>query len=463
MQKLITVLTILCVSQISLPVSAFDFNSGSVWKAGVGRANITPEYPIWMAGFPSRKHASTGKIYDLWAKALAIEDASGNRSVLITTDLEEISKAMSDRIRDQLRLKYNLSKAQIILNCSHTHSSPVIKEITGFYTTNQDELAKVHNYCDKLEAQIISMVGAAFQSLEPVNLYAQNGVVRFQTNRRNNFEVKLPLATQVNGPNDFAVPVLKVENEAGKLIAIAFGYACHNSVLNGYDLSGDFAGFAQLELEKLYPGTTALFFQGAGGNQIAYPRRSIAAAQQHGKSLAAAVESVLSEKMQLLSSKLVTAYEEIELPISPASDIKVLKKMAEDESSEDSKWAQMLVDSLRTGKPLRTSYPYPVQVWSIGEQPLFSLGGEVVVEYALELKRIFGQNIFVAGYCNDVMAYIPTSAILNEGGYEAVSSITSSSGSLPAPWAVNIEPFILQEVLKLAKQVAIPLYLPGER
>ncbi len=428
------------------------------WKAGVGRVNITPDYPIWLAGYTSRKHASAGKLHDLWAKALAIEDASGNRSVLITTDLEEISKAMSDRIRDQINLKYNLSRAQIILNCSHTHSSPIIREIAGFYTDDPEELNRVNKYCEKLELDIVSIVGMAFQSLEPVVLYAQNGVARFQTNRRNNIEYKLPLEEQVKGPNDYAVPVIKVVSNGGKLLAIAFGYACHNTVSNDYELSGDFAGFAQLELEKLFPGTTALFFQGAGGNQIAYPRRSIAAAVFHGKTLAAAVERVLSEEMQLLSPKLATAYAEVNLPISKSPSIEELREMARDESLNDKRrWAQILVDSLQAGKRLKTYYPYPIQVWKVGEQVIFSLGGEVVVEYAIQLKRIFGRNIFVAAYCNDVMAYIPSAAILNEGGYEPVESITSSSGCLPSPWAVAIEPIIFMEILNLAKQIDVPL------
>lgn len=461
-KEFINALIILCLIQISVGVSAFDLKSGTGWKAGVGRVIITPDQPIWMAGFTGRKHPATGKMHELWVKALALEDAFKKRVVLITTDLEEIPKGMSDRIRDQLQSKYGLSRADIILNCSHTHSSPAVKEIIGFYTKDPEQIANVILYSDKLEAQIASVVGIAIQSLEPAGVYSQNGVVRFQVNRRNNIEYKLPLQSKFNGPNDYAVPVIKIVNAAGNIIAVAFGYACHNSVLGGYDWSGDFAGFAQLELEKLHPGTTALFFQGAGGNQIAYPRRTIAAAQQHGKSLSAAVERVLNEDMQELTPKLASAYEEIELPISPPPSMEVLNKMAEDESLDENKWAQILINGVKAGKPLRTSYPYPVQVWRVGEQSIFSLGGEVVVEYALELKRIFGQNIFVAGYCNDVMAYIPISAILNEGGYEPVSSITSSSGYLPAPWAVNIEPLIIQEVLKLAKQISVPLYIPNK-
>ena len=67
-----------------------------------------------------------------------------------------------------------------------------------------------------------------------------------------------------------------------------------------------------------------------------------------------------------------------------------------------------MLAQLKRNEPFLTSYPYPVQVWQLGDQPLISLGGEVVVEYAIKLKQIFGPNTFVAGYSNDVMAYIPS-------------------------------------------------------
>jgi hypothetical protein len=60
------------------------------WKAGVARAIITPGQPIWMAGFTSRTHPATGKLTELWAKALALEDESGKQVLLVTMDLEEI-------------------------------------------------------------------------------------------------------------------------------------------------------------------------------------------------------------------------------------------------------------------------------------------------------------------------------------------------------------------------------------
>ena len=73
--------------------------------------------------------------------------------------------------------------------------------------------------------------------------------------------------------------------------------------MGNYKWSGDYAGFAQIELEKLYPGSVALFYQGAGADQNPLPRRTPELAIQYGKELAVAVERVISENLNYLKIK----------------------------------------------------------------------------------------------------------------------------------------------------------------
>jgi hypothetical protein len=79
-----------------------------------------------------------------------------------------------------------------------------------------------------------------------------------------------------------------------------------------------------------------------------------------------------------------------------------------------------------------------------------ALGGELVIEYALELKKMFGQNIFVLGYTNDVMAYIPSETILNEGGYEGTRSVFFTTA-----WNRNTQSLIIAAMEKLAEEAGI--------
>lgn len=425
-------------------------NTYAGWKAGVASAIITPDEPMWLAGYANRNHPSEGTLNDLWIKALALQDADGNQSVLVTMDLEEIPKIFSDRIKDQLKIKFSLSKAQIILNVSHTHSSPVLENFDDVYLLDSIQILRIKKYTGGLEEMIVELVGKAFRSMESVQLYSGNGVARFQVNRRNNNELTLNLQTQLNGPNDYAVPVIKVVNGSGKIMAIAFGYACHNTVLDGYKWSGDYAGFAQSELEKIYPGATALFFQGCGGDQNPLPRRRVALAQQYGETLAFAVASVLKEDMRELPPHLYTSYREIKIPLATAPTKEELEKMAKEFSGYQQRWAARQLDKLNRGESLMTSYPYPLQIWRLGDQTMMMLGEETVIEYDIQLKRIFGQDLFVLGYSNQVAAYIPSTAIITEGGYEGASSVMTTD--LPSTWAPDIEITILSQMVQLAKE-----------
>lgn len=424
------------------------------WKAGVARTNITPEENIWMGGYASRTHVAEGKINDLWAKAIALEDVNGKQAVLISSDLIGFPKSVSDNICDRLEKEYKLSRAQIILNSSHTHSGPVLREgLSDIYPMGPDDMDKVKEYSLWLENEIVRLAGKAMKSVKPANIYAANGVVRFQVNRRNNSEKELSGQQELNGPNDFAVPVLKVTNRKGKLLAVVFGYACHGTVLNGYEWSGDYPGFAQSELEKMYPGATALFLQGAAGNQNPLPRRSVALARQYGKELAAAVERVLSEEMKLLSPELSVACNEVDLQLENLTDVEGLARLVNDLTGYEKQWATRWLQKIRNGEPVIKSYPYPLQIWKLGEQMVFALGGEPVVEYALNLKQLFGPEIFVLGYSNDVMAYIPTENILKEGGYEG--EISQRAYGLPGKWKPGIERQILQEIIRLSRDVGV--------
>ena len=93
------------------------------------------------------------------------------------------------------------------------------------------------------------------------------------------------------------------------------------------------------------------------------------------------------------------------------------------------------------------SYPYPIQYWRIGAQRLFTLGGELVSDYALRLKASYGADIFVMGYANDVMSYIPSTLIWDEGGYEG--ALAHRVYALPARWTRDVQTRILDAVQDL--------------
>lgn len=424
------------------------------WQAGVSKGIITPEKPMWMAGYAARTHEATETYHDLYAKVLVLEDLEKNQVVLVTADILGFPKKMSDRIRARLQQQFGLGKSQIILNGSHTHSGPVLAEaLYDIYPLDDSQRMLINEYSEWLEKKVIELVSAAIEEKVPARLASANGVARFQVNRRNNKESEITKVKDLAGPNDYAVPVIKVENESGDLISVVFGYACHPTVLDHYGWSGDYPGFAQIELEKIFPGTVAMFFQGASGDQNPIPRRTLPLAIQYGKSLAAAVERILAEKMTLLPAQLKTAYQEIELTLAPAPSSQELVKMANEQTGYMQRWANRMLKESTEGKSFLEKYPYPLQIWQLGGQTIFNMGGEVTIAYTIALKEKYGEDIFVMAYSNDVMGYIPSEVILEEGGYEGYSS--QMVYGLPSAWEKGIESHILASFDELAGSLGI--------
>jgi hypothetical protein len=441
---------------LALALAAEGFAAES-WKAGVAKVNITPAEYMWMAGYGARDHVATGKLSELWAKCLVLEDAEGKKVVLITLDLVGIERHHSQSICRKLQEKYKLDRSQIAINCSHTHSGPVVARNLRpmhFYGLTKEQQNQVLAYAAKLEESLVELVGKAIGDLAPAKVEWGSGTTDFAVNRRNNKEPDVPMlraAGRLVGPNDQDVPVLAVKDERGKLRAIACGYACHATVLSGYDWSADYPGYAQTELESGHPDCVALFWAGCGADQNPLPRRTPELAETYGKMLASAVNEVLARPMSPVNGSLQTAYAEIPLALATLPTRDELVAQSNDTSKYIAMRAKMLLEDIDGGQALSPTYPYPIQRWQLGEGvQWFFLGGEVVVDFAIRIKsENTGTKTWVAGYSNDVMAYIPSRRVLTEGGYEGGGAMAVYG--LPTIWSERVEEQIIEEVQNQSK------------
>lgn len=432
-----------------LAAAGVSHAGNDVWKVGVARVAITPVSSTWLGGYAARTGPSVGVRTELWAKALALEDARGNKGLILTMDLLSIPKDFSDQIRSEVYKKYGIDKSGIILNVSHTHSGPVVGDaLFHIYPMDKADRKIVHDYTRTLSMNLLKVIDEAFGDMKPARISTGNGLARFTVNRRNNPAASLTSVTALKGPSDHAVPVMKVEGTDGKVFAILFGYACHATTLSDNYFSGDYPGYAQMEVERLYPDATALFFQGCGADQNPIPRGRVSQAVQYGKQLAASVEEVLSNEMDIQESNLKTCYEEIPLTFDEPKSKEELEQLAQG-NDYFARWAGGMLEQQRKG-PYAKTYPYPIECWKIGGQKIFALGGEVVTGYAVSLKERYGMDTFVMGYSNDIMSYIPTEVVWKEGGYESVSA--AMVYNLPARWTSDVEATILEAIDAMLKK-----------
>jgi len=94
-----------------------------------------------------------------------------------------------------------------------------------------------------------------------------------------------------------------------------------------------------------------------------------------------------------------------------------------------------------------------VRVWQLGRELLMiGTGGETVVDYALRFKKEFGRGTWVCGYADDMIAYIPSRRVWEEGGYEGGFNLYEY-GRPALRWAGDVEERIASTVQILVKQV----------
>lgn len=407
------------------------------WSAGVASVKITPEKPVPLAGYAARTKPFEKVDLDIYAKALALQDAQGHRAVLITADLCTIPTDVAEPVRTKIAEKHQLQPAAVILNLSHTHSGPSVSlrpRSEGPTTQpNPADAAGTVEYTKWLQDRVAAVADDAFARLQPASLAWGTGIAHFAMNRREFTDRGVILGVNPRGLVDRSVPVLRIDGPDGKPRAVLFGYACHGTTnpSNYLGVSPDYPGFARNVVEKHFPGVESLFIAGCGGDANPYPRVSLQDAPAHGAALGNEVVRVAEGKLTPVHGPLACALAVAQLPLE-TPDRATLQSIAQT-SGQRKQDAQAMLAALDRGESLPKAHPAPVVAWQFGKDlTLVALPNEVVVEYLPLIERAIGPlRLWVAAYCHEVVGYIPSNQILSEGGYETRGLYTGSGWFTP--------------------------------
>jgi neutral ceramidase len=296
---------------------------------------------------------------------------------------------------------------------------------------------------------VVEVVIQSLKHLEPAQLAWGSGVIHFAMNRREFTPDGIILGVNPRGLADRSVPVLRIDNADGKLLAVLFGAATHGTTLTGtnYEVCGDYAGFAQALVQERYPKAQVMFMLGCAGDSNPYPRGTMELTKKHGTTLGEEVCRVLDGKLRKVNGPLRIAFARVDLPLQvPTED--ELKKLAAAKRNPQSSGAQEMLAMLGRGEKLADHYTCPETVWQFGKDlTLVGLSGEVVVDYVTLLEKALGPNqLWVAAYCNDVFGYLPSARVLGEGGYETRGLYSGGAGFFDA----RAQEVLVQKVRELA-------------
>lgn len=442
---------------------------------------------MWLAGWAARREPGQVVASDLHVRVLALEDARCERFVFITVDLIAVPGSLATNVAAKVWAKWGISRERLLFNASHTHTGPEIRpDKVLFFSIPPEFASKIEPYVAWLEERLVDAIDLSLRDLRPATLSVGSGKCGFAHNRRTgrygegasyatDHDVPV-LLVEVAKSNDPSAPVRTPAERRGKneasgeakggagaqeqerekqdgrpAIAVVFGYACHNLTLppSFVQYCAEWVGYARDYIEQENPGTLALFLSGAGADQDPEPMGTLELAHQHGREMASAVACALAGRLHRIDGDLRVGYGETELRFEPIPSTEQLRANLKSDDAPLRVKSQYLLDALASGKAIPTTYAAPIQVLRCGDELLLiALGGEPVVQYALDFKAQFaGPMVWAAGYCNDMFGYVPTKRIYREGGYEGGRAMLWSA--LPAPYDETTEDRIKEAVRNL--------------
>jgi hypothetical protein len=382
--------------------------SAAELQAGLSKIDITPEHPVKMGGYESRKDLSQGVHDPLGARALVF-DNEGVRVAFVSLDNLGFYNDTAEPLRKAILDACGLKPEELFLCAIHTHSAPIL---------TLDPLkggASNVDYTKQLQTKLVEVVRAALQRLEPVRASVCFGSSPVGVNRREVVQDTATNSKVVLGRNpwrmtDREVSVLKLMHvDRAELAGALFVYQTHSTSLGpkNYLVSGDIHGLAEQFLEKYYGNAVVMpGFAGASGNIDPWVRvlpdfrstngwipEPVLMGTMLGEEVARALEG---PQTSLTHARIATVFKSLALPGKTATDPKVTADL---------------------------TAPLNITVAALGDIAFVGWGGEVFNEIGLAVKKGSPfQHTFILTHCNGAAGYLPTSESYPEGGYEVQSS-----------------------------------------
>jgi len=431
-------------------------------RAGTVRIDITPPVGYRLVGHESRVTPSQGVHDPLSAKVLALSNGQARLAVVSAELLyftPEIVRALRRRIARLTRIR----REHLLLCTTHTHTGPGLNPDRGSFDCDQG----CHAYAELLQDQICGAIMEAIAREQPVRALWGEG------------EVDIGIANRRDGrggppgqrhPVDTRVHVLKLAGRRGEPVALVFNYCCHPTTLGTdvYQVSADYPGVAQREIERRFPQACAVFVNGSDGDVrpgIMKGRRFVGGTfddvERMGRLLAEEVIKASDAARPLKGKTLSGKLGRHPLPLDRDRIPRSVKHVGElrthylrtypwlGESPEIVKrWAAHWRGVLRQGGRRPVSLPVDVQALRIGEAILVCLPGEPMVEVGIELKDRLPGPKMVIGYLGGRVGPVPSPRDVRENVPETHYFLHYL---YPAPFAAGAQASLVRAALSVAQ------------
>jgi neutral ceramidase len=442
--------------------------------AGAARIKLHPPVGIAMIGYGNRVGRSTGIHDDLAAQALVLADGV-NKAAIVSVDVLAIGPRIAAEICALVASRTDIPRDAIVVCATHTHSGPMFNIwATPKAETRDGGPDRDLDWERELPDKISNAVCSANQRLRPATIRAASTPFTLGTNRR----LRMPngdtiLAANYAGIADDSAQLLGVYDSGANAIAFVINYPCHGVVLCEDNLlySRDWMGFAIDEIEGLARnaggnGPIGIFLNGATGNIDPRSRGGFEVAENHGRELGRCAFEALQASHPIRESQLLTRCITLKLRIKDlvptltssrefvaqttlslnnhrGGDGYQLKRLRDHRDRAVALLANVEALDKANRHDRRVNYDSGematnVSIIALGDIAIVGIPGELFVELGLTLRRnpSFAHTL-VAGYCNDLIGYIPVNNAYAEGGYEvATARVAAGTGETMVDIAV---------------------------
>lgn len=359
------------------------------------------------------RHKTEG---ELSVRAVAIS-AAKQTVVIVGADVCGFNHDFISSVKAAVFKKYKIPASAILINASHTHFAPSTQDWTTWGRHQMPDSVYLNTI---VKPALIGVIENAIKNRKPALLSFGRGKTEIGKNRSLEGAIV---------PYDNDVDVLQIERKTDQHKTVVFLTGCHpvfkNEGIEGLTISPNYPGVTKSLLEKENGITEAIFIQGCGGdiNPVTLDHKKT------GNDLAEDVKAILNRPMEQLSGEINFHLDSLNFPVKPWTEDRILAFRKENDNGKedvnaekDVRWADLMLERYKIGK-MPANMPVYIQTINIGNWKLLGLSREAVTEYSLGIKKIWPEKLVsVAGYCNDVSSYLPTSRHMQAGSYEGLGS-----------------------------------------
>lgn len=415
-----------------------------MFSAGTAKVCINPLSPCEMSGFAARE-GEWQDIHDsLWVKSFVLVNEDST-FVLLSLDVIGLDFSTIQKIKDTLTRKYGLNIDSILISTTHTHAGPATLENANLGKVNKQYLEQIIEQCSVCVHQALS-------NMEAVELkFGKGSCPEVGKNRRD-----------LNGITDPDVLVLSIYRKCNnQLQTVIVNYTCHPTVLGPKNLylSADYPYYLYEVIENVYNKPNVLFINGAAGNiNVGHHAsdsisgkagniRTFSQAKKHGYTLAAEVLKAIEHSEAIDDFSLLIQQVNMNLTISSHDIARAVQKeitsikQVEKATLTGGNLKMLEVKECWIERWRDTTHQdfhieFSILIGKIGPTLFVTLPGEFFVELGLSIKKAFPQqSVFIFGYSNGNLGYVPNKASYPHGGYEIDEAFQMYN--FPAPFPIE--------------------------